>query len=158
MLVEFRAATTALEHGNFMTGVAVPYGQYADIREHGVSFRERFAPGSIVAPKSATLRMTHARGVPLARVGAGTLSFRDSAEGLIFSAELPESRPDIREALERGDLDGSVSIGFVALRDKKTPTPGSRYSFTRDVLAAKLDHLAIVETPAYASAKGQLTQ
>ena len=36
----------------------------------------------------------------------------ETKDGLEFTATLPEARADIREALERGDLSGAVSIGF----------------------------------------------
>tara|TARA_R100001594_G_scaffold150152_2_gene210256 strand:- start:815 stop:1291 length:477 start_codon:yes stop_codon:yes gene_type:complete len=155
-MLEYRKSKTVIEE-NALTGVAVPYNQYAEIRDSSLVFRERFLPGSVEVPDTVTLRMGHAdQGVPLARVGAGTVTFYESEYGLMFRAKLPESRFEVREALKRGDLDGSVSIGFYATKDIKKATRGGRVAFTRTVTAARLDHLAIVEQGAYENAKATL--
>ena len=91
--------------------------------------------------------------VPLASVRAGTLRFREEPEGLAFSVDLPESRADIREALERGDLDGSVSIGFIASEDEwQNRTNPS----VRTVRRAQLVELSIVTAGAYPGATGDM--
>ena len=106
----------------------------------------------------SALRFGHEPGsVPLARVSAGTIEFENDPEvGLRFRATLPESRADVREALARRDVEG-VSIGFITDRDsKKTPRPRTPHLYWRTVEAATLDHLAIVEKPAYAGAVASL--
>ena len=155
--METRQASATVQ-GSELVGVAVPFNEWTTIRENGVRFRERFLPGSIAVPDSVTLRMGHpAGGVPLARVGAGTVTFEDSPDGLRFRATLPESRNDIREALERGDLTGSVSIGFFAEDDEKQATPRTSVAFNRTVKLARLDHLALLDgAPAYKNAKAEL--
>tara|TARA_R110000824_G_scaffold92242_1_gene223990 strand:- start:74 stop:553 length:480 start_codon:yes stop_codon:yes gene_type:complete len=155
-MLEIRSAAVALESAD-LVGVAVPYNEWAEIRERGVSFRERFLPESVEVRDDVTLRIGHgAGGVPLARVGAATLSFTQSQEGLLFRASLPESRADLREALARRDLDGSVSIGFRDVRDTKRIVPRSKVAYLRDISSAVLDHLSIVERPAYAGATAEL--
>jgi len=155
LMLEYRKATGVItETGNDLVGIAVPWGEWAEIREGGLVFREQFAQDSVAVPESATLRYGHdPRAVPLARVGAGTIAFRNGEHGLMFDAKLPESAFSIREALKRGDLDGSVSIGFYAEKDIKKSTRGGKVAFTRTVTAASLDHLALVETPAYKNAR-----
>ena len=156
MPVEIRSMSAIVE-GRSLVGIAVPFNQWAEINEPPISYRERFLPDSVEVSPSTTLRIGHAaQGVPLARVGAGTIRFESTAEGLQFRADLPESRGDLIEALERGDLDGSVSIGFVKVRDVKKPAPRSSVAYLRTVQSAYLDHLAIVERPAYAGAKSRL--
>lgn len=90
-------------------------------------------------------------GVPIGRVGAGTLEFEETAEGLMFRCNLPESRMDIREALERGDLDGSVSIGFQCDEDDWMHTKSASL---RTVRKARLAELSIVTAGAYRGARG----
>ena len=162
MKIEIRRASVAPETagaGLAFTGIAVPYNEYTEIREHGVTFRERLLPGSMEVPASAILKLgPEPGGVPLARAGAGTIEFDpDDPRGLAFRASLPESRRDIIEALERGDLSGAVSVGFYDVEDEKRIMKSGRVAFTRDISRAKLDHLAILDTaPAYAGAKGEI--
>jgi len=154
-MLETRETNVAVEKSQ-LVGIAVPYNEWAEINGP-VKFREQFEPGSINVPDSVVLQYGHEPGpIPLARVGAGTMTFRESSEGLVFSAELPDSATDVREALERGDLDGSVSIGFYDVTDSKKASPRSSVTYWRTVTAATLDHLAIVKTPAYSSAVGNL--
>lgn len=156
MMCEIRSTEASLDSMT-LRGVAVPYNQWAEIRERGTTFREKFLPEAVEVREDVVLRMGHAAGsVPLARVGAGTLSFTQSEQGLLFEAALPESRADLREALARGDLDGSVSIGFRSVTDKKRIVRRSKVAYMREISSAVLDHLSIVERPAYAGAKSEL--
>ena len=158
-MLETRAQSVKVE-GNILRGIAVPFEEWTEIHERGVTFREKFVRGSIDVPDSAVLQFSHQDGgVPLARVGAGTITFTDSPEGLRFEASIPESRKDITEALERGDLDGSVSIGFHTVEDRKTPVRNGGVSYLREVLSATLDHLAVLASePAYKSAKAEFSK
>lgn len=154
-MLETRTASAVVEK-NQLVGIAVPYDEWAVIGG-AVTFRERFQAGSVEVSDDVVLQLGHEPNpLPLARVGAGTISFRDSAEGLVFAAELPESASDVREALERGDLDGSVSIGFYDVEDEKKTVARSGVAYWRTVTRATLDHLAIVKKPAYESAQGRL--
>tara|TARA_Y100001963_G_scaffold152218_2_gene236597 strand:- start:137 stop:613 length:477 start_codon:yes stop_codon:yes gene_type:complete len=158
-MIEHRSMSFGMD-GADLVGIAVPWNEWADIRENGVRFREKFVPDSLDVPGSATLRFGHQGGsVPLARVSAGTITFEnDPGVGLRFRASLPESRADVREALERRDVEG-VSIGFVTKRDsKRTPRPRTPYLYWRTVEEAVLDHLAIVEKPAYSGAIASLAR
>ena len=158
MMLEIRSTSVEVR-GNVLEGVAVPFNEYTEIREGGVPFREKFNPGSITVPDHAVLQFSHeSGGVPLARAGAGTITFEDTPEGLRFTASIPEARTDIIEALERGDLDGSVSIGFYTVRDRKTPVRKGKVAYLREIEEATMDHLAVVERPAYENAKAEFSK
>lgn len=158
MTLEIRSTSVEVR-GNVLEGVAVPFNEYTEIREGGVTFREKFNPGSITVPDHAVLQFSHdGGGVPLARAGAGTIKFEDTPEGLRFTASIPEARTDIIEALERGDLDGSVSIGFYTVRDRKTPVRKGKVAYLREIEEATMDHLAVVERPAYENAKAEFSK
>ena len=63
---------------------------------------------------------------------------------------LPDARDDVREALSRGDFDGSVSIGFIVDEDEyQHYEKGSIRTVTRGHLV----ELSIVTRGAYASAQ-----
>ena len=149
----YRRFAPAAVEGTEIRGIAVPYNspsrEMRDIPERG-PYREVFQPGSIRnIPESVALYVQHdPQQIPLARVGAGTLRFSETAEGLMFSATLPPSRTDLLEAITRGDLPGA-SIGFRSVRDswitRSTPP-------VRKVATASLVELSLVVNPAYAGA------
>lgn len=88
-------------------------------------------------------------GVPLARTGAGTLRFEEQENGLGYECDLPECRQDVIEALERGDFDGSVSIGFIVAEDGDTWQHRRSGPSVRTVRAARLVELSLVTSSAY---------
>jgi HK97 family phage prohead protease len=94
-------------------------------------------------------------GVPLGRVGSGSLRFEDAPGGLMFEIDLPEARADIREALERGDLTGAVSVGFY-VDDGGDEWQNKTKPAIRTVRNAELVELSIVPMGAYPQAKGNL--
>ena len=135
-------------------GVAVPYGELSHVlADRARPYRERFERGAIKHTDSTVMIYNHNQGsLPLARVGAGTLRFTETDEGLRFEAELPESATEIREALQRGDMDGSVSIGFIANDDKWNNRTNPA---VRTVQSAELIELSVLSgAGAYANAKG----
>ncbi len=154
-LMPTRSTTTTLD--NSVTGIAVPYGQLSHpIQGAGRSFREKVKPGALTYDENTVLLTQHdQRGVPLARVGAGTLSFRETKQGLEFTATLPESRADLREALERGDMSGAVSIGFYVEDDGDRWTHANKQSL-REVTQGHLVELSLV-SPAGAYPGARIT-
>ena len=84
MKIEIRRASVAPETagaGLAFTGIAVPYNEYTEIREHGVTFRERFLPGSMEVPASAILKLGHEPGgcpwrEPARALSSSTLTIR----------------------------------------------------------------------------------
>ena len=138
---------------NELTGIAVPYNELSHpIPGAGRSFREKIAPGALSYDANTVMLTQHdQRGIPLARVGAGTLTFRETPNGLEFSAKLPENRADIREAFERGDLDGSMSIGFYVETDGDRWTHGKKSSM-REVTRGHIVEISAVVQGAYPAA------
>lgn len=141
-------------NGNTMRGMAMPYGQLSRILEDRARpYRERFERGALRHSDATVLIYGHDLGsVPMARVGAGTLSFRQTDAGLEFSAELPDG--PVATALQRGDLDGSVSVGFVMESDtwQNRTNPS-----VRTVRAAELVELSIVIQGAYSGSRGDVS-
>lgn len=130
--------------GRRLHGV-IPYG--VESRDLG-GFREVMERGSLTAARTEDLVATvdHA-GVPLARFPT-TLEIEDRDDGLHWSLDLPESRSDVREAVERGDL-RSTSWRMIVARDRWAQN-------VRHVEAvAELRDVAIVTNPAYAEARAE---
>ena len=146
-------STKTTTSDNSLSGIAVPYNELSHpIPGAGRSFREKIRPGALTYDENTVMLTQHdQRGVPLARVGAGTLSFRETPDGLEFTAKLPDSRPDIREAFERGDLDGSVSIGFYVEPDGDRWTHGKKSSI-REVTSGHIVEVSAVVQGAYRGA------
>ena len=137
-----------------IAGVAVPYERYSSpIGNEGPrTFRERIMPGALTTDDNTAMYVQHDRtGVPLARVGAGTLEFEESDDGLRFRASLPAARSDVAEALTRGDLPGAVSIGFIVDADD---WQHMEKQSLRDVTAGRIVELSLVTAGAYPDARG----
>ena len=147
----------ATSEGVRFEGMAVPYNQTSvTLRDRRRPYKERIAPGALRWDERTVMLTQHdQQSIPLARVGSGTLRFAESAEGLTFDCDLPESRYDIREALERGDLDGSVSIGFVCNDDDWVH---GKSTSLRTVRNADLVELSICTAGAYPAASGNLKE
>lgn len=134
------AATAPTIDGPRLRGL-IPYG--VESRDLG-GFREIIEPGALRGARLDDLVATvdHA-GVPLAR-HPGTLAVEDRADGLHWSLELPESRADVREAVQRGDLCAG-SWRMVVGRDR----------WDGDVRhveqIAELHDVSVVSSPAYAA-------
>ncbi len=138
-------------------GCAVPYNETSRmLYDRARPYRERFVSGALQWSEDTVMLVQHdQRGVPLGRVAAGTLKFEETAEGLMFRCNLPESRMDIREALERGDLDGSVSIGFQCEDDDWMHTKSASL---RTVRKARLAEVSVVTAGAYRGARGYMKE
>ncbi len=148
--LDLRAATV---EGRTIEGIAVPYNSSSTLlHDRPRPYRERFVRGAFDnIGEHVSLFVGHDhRSLPLARVGAGTLTFIDDPAGLRFQATLPESRSDVLEAVRRGDI-GGVSIGFNAVSDEWTHRRGSTPS-DRIVTSATLLECSLVAAGAYADA------
>jgi len=154
-------ALTKTRSGSYrmIEGVAVPYRSLSVIlRDRPRPYRERIAPGAMEVDDSVSMFIQHDHGgVPLARTGAGTLRFEERENELGFACDLPECRQDVIEALERGDFDGSVSVGFIVAEDGDTWQHRRSGPSVRTVRAARLVELSLVTAGAYRSAKSRLT-
>jgi HK97 family phage prohead protease len=124
----------------------IPYG--VESRDLG-GFREVIERGALNRTKFDDLVVTvdHA-GLPLGRF-PGTLELEDRDDGLHWSVDPPNSRADIREAIERGDLKGG-SWRMVVGKDRWEDDVRhvEEIELLRDV--------AIVTRPAYESAAVEL--
>ncbi len=145
--LEQRAATDAATptiDGRRLRGV-IPYG--IESRDLG-GFREVMEPGCLRGARLDDLVATvdHA-GVPIGR-HPRTLEVEDTAAGLLWSVELPESRSDVREAVERGDLQAG-SWRMIVARDRWEGD-------VRHVEAvAELRDVSVVTNPAYSEARAE---
>lgn len=154
MEMEFRRLTARMTSNpttGELSGIAVPYNTASrPIPGAAREFREVMEPGALTYDDATVVLVNHDQdGVPLARVGAGTLTFAESDEGLRFTAQLPANRADITEALERGDLDGSMSVGMYVEADKWTHGEGQS---VRRVTRGYLAEVSIVRQGAYEKA------
>lgn len=134
-------------------GIAVPYNSSSVVlRDRPRPYREEFRMGAFPdISENVALYLGHDhKSLPLARVGAATLRFHETEAGLMFEADLPESRPDILEAVTRGDIP-AVSIGFTAIKDDWQHR-GQNMPSTRVVTRAHLYELSLVANPAYPGA------
>jgi phage head maturation protease len=102
--LEQRSAPEVALDGRRLRGL-IPYG--VESRDLG-GWREVMDAGCLAGSRTddLTCRPVDHNGLPLGRFPA-TLTLEDRDDGMHWSVELPESRADIREAVERGDLRAS---------------------------------------------------
>lgn len=114
-------------------------------------FRERIEPGAfdrVLKEKHDVRALVNHEGIPFARSSSGTLSLSVDDVGLRVEAELPRSRTDLVEALERGDID-QMSFGF------RVGPGGSAWDLESDPAertiteVAELLDVSVVTYPAY---------
>jgi HK97 family phage prohead protease len=144
--VEERSAPDLLTvEGRKLRGV-IPYG--VESRDLG-GWTEVMQPGCLSRADLSDLVATvdHA-GLPLGRY-PDTLILEEREDGMRWSVELPESRADVREAVERGDLRAG-SWRMVVARDR---WEGNR-RYVEEVRA--LRDVAVVTVPAYPQAVAEL--
>lgn len=131
---EFRA------EGRTIYGSAVSWNRAAKIGE----FSELFERGSLKPHQAGvSLYFQHDNRRLLGNSQSGTLKVKNAPEGLLYSAVLPASAEDIREAAARKDLRGA-SVGFEV---KKEKWDGN----TRIVKEGILWEISLVDKPAHAS-------
>ena len=143
--VERRAAVEFRFDGRTLTGPAVRYGDVAT----GPKGPERFERRAFVSGvESATLNLQHDRERVLAEQ-PDALALTDTALALDLRASL---RPDGAESMliRRGALRG-LSVGFIALDEQ-------RQDGLRVITRAHLDHVALVDRPAYPGSTVELRQ
>lgn len=143
--VEQRFARGATVEGRSLFGVAAPFGSETRVAD----FREVIAPGAFarsLASGADILAMAdHDPAKVLGRTSTGTLELRETARGLEYRLELPDTSAgrDLRELAARGDL-GGVSFGFRVVKDTWTDD-------LRTLNEVELHEVSIVQAwPAYA--------
>ena len=114
-------------------------------------FKERIAPGFFNRSRAdgwpdVLARYNHDDNMLLGTTGAGTLRLGIDDIGLDYQIDLPQSRGDVYELVERGDVYMS-SFAFVADDDDWT-TDDSGFPL-RTLVQGRLYDVAPVNTPAY---------
>ncbi len=139
--VEERTAPDATVDGKRLRGL-IPYS--VESRDLG-GWTEVIEPGALAAAKLDDLVATvdHV-GIPIGRYPT-TLELEDRSDGAHWSVQLPESRSDVREAVERGDLRAGSWRMVVASDEWRGDV--------RHVKAiAELRDVSVVTAPAYPTA------
>ena len=156
-----RRDVTAAEQsidGRTLAGYAAVYGQDSrEIVEGGRRFTERIAPGafndSLSAGADVKLYYNHDTSMPLARTRSKTLTLKSDRNGLSFTASIPDTTlgNDIKTLIERGDLSGEMSFGFIVTEDSWSKDRSSRL-----VKRAQLLEVSIVQDAAYPQTSSSL--
>ena len=125
-----------VENGT-ITGLAVPYGQEANI---GGAYKERFVPGAIDNVDDVKLFYGHAE--PIGKV----LSGRDTEQGYEITAKVSDTvRGNEVLTLMRDGVLNKFSVGFVPLESERD---GSTVTRTK----VSLKEVSVVPFPAFAGA------
>lgn len=143
MTIETRYARVAVD-GRQLFGIAAPFNAQTRIGD----FHEVIAPGAFtrtLADNRDILALAdHDSSRVLGRTRTGTLSLTETANGLEYTLDLPDTTDgnDLRALALRGDL-GGVSFGFRAVRD-------SWAGDVRTLHEVALDEISVVSAhPAY---------
>jgi HK97 family phage prohead protease len=138
------------------TGVRRAIGGYAAKFTPATSqnlggFFERIAPGFFNRSKGdgwpgVLARYNHDDNMLLGTTDAGTLRLSVDQVGLVYDVDLPSTREDVYELVQRGDVRQS-SFAFVVLEDEWTA--GENGYPTRTLITGHLIDVAPVNTPAY---------
>ena len=131
--------------GNTLSGVAIRYGDTADIG----GFYERFLPGACgdLSGKDIILNRQHRRDIALSRTGAG-LTFADSETELSFRAELVNTSEasDVLE-LVRSRVMRGCSLEFHPLSERVLKAADGKPLV--EIVKAEVVGLAVVDRAAY---------
>ncbi len=150
--VEVRAATTAdLNRARrTVTVIAAPYEQPTQVIYRGQQWTEVFQRGAFTGLDATTATVRVNRGHDKQRTVGKALRFDpDSRVGLIAEIRIaPTPLGDETLALAAEDM-LSASVGFGVLPGGEQLDHRTR---TRRITAATLDHIALVESPAYPGA------
>jgi HK97 family phage prohead protease len=154
---DFTATEQSID-GRTLAGYAAVYGQDSrEIVEGGRRFVERIAPGAfnetLSSKADVKLYYNHDASMPLARTRSGTLTLKSDRNGLAFTASLPETTlgNDVRALIERGDLSGEMSFGFIVSEDSWNKNRTERL-----VKRAQLIEVSIVQDAAYPQTSSSL--
>lgn len=155
MKIEYRATVPIeMQQGATFRGHALVWGDSTGPLPELNGYRERVQKDALQWDDRTALYLGHSYEgqLPLARVGAGTLKFRNTDKGLEFEGSLPEWAGDLQESLQRRDHTGCVSVGFVCEGEAF-----DNRARLRTVKAGYLHHVALVMQGAYPLANGAMT-
>jgi len=152
--IEIRSTATEVADVNLkqriITLVTVPYDQPAEIGYRGEVWKESFARSAFEGiekrPQRVRVNREHLRGDT---VGKAIAFYPDRPEGLVSDLRIAKTlRGDDTLALAEEDC-LSASVGFGVLPSNQVL---DRRLMTRRINKAWLDHIALVEAPAYEGA------
>lgn len=152
--IEIRSATAEVAEVNvkqrIITVIAVPYDQPAEVGYRGQIWKESFVRGAFDGiekrPNRVRVNREHLRGDT---VGKAIAFYPDRPEGLVADLKIARTlRGDDTLALAEDDC-LSASVGFGVLPSNQIL---DRSAMTRRITKAWLDHLGLVEDPAYQGA------
>lgn len=111
----------ASKRGDGKIGIVGTAAVVESLSDEIFGFREKISDGAFEkALQKSDIRglFNHDPNFVLGRVKSGTMTIRADENGLHYEiAELPESRADVAEAIQRGDVDGN-SFSFTVERDE----------------------------------------
>lgn len=133
-----RNMTPSKEKEGVIEGYAVYWDRESDIG----GFMEKFARDSLMESEDGvSLYFQHDKKKLLANTKSGTLKFMPDDQGMRYEAKLPESAKDIKELVDRQDIQG-VSVGMVVEDD-------DYMGMNRTIHKAELFELSLVDKPAH---------
>jgi hypothetical protein len=92
--------------------------------------------------------LEHQPAIVLGAVHSGTLRLKQDGHGLDYEVDLPQSRSDVYESIERRDIQGS-SVGFATYQEQWKPGDGGFP--VRHLVSGRLDHVSPTAQPVYPS-------
>jgi len=145
--IEFRSKPEL--RGNRLGGYAAVFGEVTTL---GDGRGERMAPGSLDrALEDSDVRSlyNHSPLHVLGRQKAGTLRLRVDSRGLEYEVDLPDTTyaRDLRELVERGDIDGASFAFIPGLVDYDRSTDTTTHTEVRELI-----DVSPVTFPAYSGA------
>jgi HK97 family phage prohead protease len=152
-MIHLRTVATELHirDDRTLAGLAVPYGVVVPIAENGRRYREEFGPHSLREDmtRAGEIELTalHPRSDAELPIGV-TLALDDQPDGLYghWRVSATSFGDDVLQLVADKALRG-LSVGFEEVRNHWR----SRDHVVRQV--ARLDHIALVRRPAYATAR-----
>lgn len=152
-ITRFGAQLRATITKNKLSGHAAVFGQVADVGPHYEELTRTAFDAVLENPDTDVRALRdHDASLLLGRQSAGTLRLGTDSEGLEFEVDLPNTSyaNDLRELVERGDLDGA-SFGFIPRLDEWDVAPDRR-RLRRHTSLAELIDVSAVTFPAYTGA------
>jgi hypothetical protein len=142
--VEIRAGSDARTIGGYAA-------KFDRMSQNLGGFVERIAPGFFNKSRGdgwpgVVARYNHDDNMLLGTTGAGTLRLGIDEIGLSYDIDMPQSRGDVYELVQRGDVRQS-SFAFVAFEDDWSTT--DQGFPLRTLISGRLHDVAPVNTPAY---------
>jgi len=144
--VELRAEMS----GDTLRGHASVFGQMARVGGGWENVGSSAFDAVLADPETDVRALRdHNASMLLGRQSVGTLRLSVDSEGLPFEVDLPNTSyaNDLRELVERGDLDGA-SFGFIPGEDELSRAPDGRQLRTHTSVKALID-VSAVTFPAY---------